>query len=151
MKDTDITLTDMMMERPEKVESSETPKGCEHMKKKILLISLLSVVLVLILGVVFMAKNSMSFSTGVCIAADNGGYLMVIDHSPVSIHRVSGKDRDFPDLDTGDKIFVIHDGIAESYPGRTGVYFILKLSDGDIIDVPAEVISQLRELGRLAG
>lgn len=121
------------------------------MKKKILLISLLSVILILILGILFMAKNSISFSTGVCIAADNGEYLMVIDNSPVSMHRVSGKDRGFPDLDTGDKIFVIHDGIAESYPGKTGVYFILKLSDGDINDVPAEVISQLRELGWLAG
>lgn len=121
------------------------------MKKKILLISLLSVVPVLILGILFMAKNSMGFSTGVCITADNGGYLMVIDHSPVSIHRVSGKDRSFPDLDTGDKIFVIHDGIAESYPGQTGVYFILKLSDGDINDVPPEIITSLRELGWLAG
>ena len=121
------------------------------MKKKILLISLLSVILILILGILFMAKNSISFSTGVCIAADNGEYLMLIDNSPVSMHRVSGKDRGFPDLDTGDKIFVIHDGIAESYPGKTGVYFILKLSDGDINDVPAEVISQLRELGWLAG
>ncbi len=120
------------------------------MKKKILLISLLSVVLVLILGILFMAKNSISFSTGACIAADNGRHLIVIDHSPVAMHRVSGEESIFPDLDTGDRIFVIHDGVAESYPGKTGVYFILKLSDGDINDVPAEVISQLRELGWLA-
>ncbi len=121
------------------------------MKKKILLIALLSVVTVLILGIVFMAKTGMGFSTGVCIAANNGEYLMVIDNSPVSMHRVSGKDRGFPELDTGDKIFVIHDGIAESYPGQTGIYFILKLSDGDIRDVPAGIIASLRELGWIAG
>lgn len=83
--------------------------------------------------------------------ADNGGYLIVIDNSPISMHRVADKNKGFPDLNTGDKIFVVHDGIAESYPGQTGVYFILKLSDGDISDVPSGILSSLRELGWLAG
>ena len=121
------------------------------MKKKILLIPSLCILLVLILGVLFMAKNSIGFSTGACIVADNDRYFILMGNSPVAMHQVSGKDRGFPDLDTGDNIFVIHDGVAESYPGRTGVYFILKLSDGDINDIPADIITQLRELGWIAG
>ena len=117
------------------------------MKKKKLLIGLLWAAVVLIAGVLFMAKNSIGFSVGNCIAADNGRYLIVLDNSPVAMHQRSGKESIFPDLETGDKIFIIHDGIAETYPGQTGLYFIVKLSDGDIHDVPEEIMSQLQEMG----
>ena len=117
------------------------------MKKKKLVIGILCVAVVLIAGVLFMAKNSISFSIGNCIAADNGRYLIVMDNSPVAMHQRSGKESIFPDLDTGDKIFIVHDGVNETYPGKTGLYFVFKLSDGDISDVPEDVIAQLQELG----
>ena len=117
------------------------------MKKKRLFICTLCAAVVLITGVLFMAKHSISFSTGTCIVSDKGRYLIVMDKSPVSMHQRSGKNSIFPELDTGDKIFIVHDGVAESYPGQTGLYFILKLSDGDINDVPEEVLTELRELG----
>lgn len=63
------------------------------------------------------------------------------------IWSISGKESIFPDLDTGDKIFIVHDGVNETYPGKTGLYFIFKLSDSDISDVPENVITQLQELG----
>lgn len=117
------------------------------MRKTRLLIGILCVAAVLVVGVLFMAKHSISFSTGTCIVSDKDRYLIVMDNSPVSMHQRSGKKSIFPELDTGDKIFIVHDGVAESYPGKTGLYFILKLSDGDINDVPEEIISELRELG----
>lgn len=117
------------------------------MKKKRLLIVLPIIAVILISSVLFMAKNSIGFSVGHCIATDNGRYLIVIDNSPISMHQRSGKESIFPELDTGDRIFIIHDGIAETYPGKTGLYFILKLSDGNISDVPEEILNQLQELG----
>ena len=117
------------------------------MKKKRLLIGILCVVSILIAGILFIAKNSLGFSTGTCIVADDDRYLIVLDNSPIAMHQRSGKESIFPDLDTGDKIFIVHDGIAETYPGKTGLYFILKLSDGDVFDVPEEIMSQLQELG----
>lgn len=117
------------------------------MKKKRLLIAILCIVAILIAGVLFMAKHSMGFHTGTCIVADNDSCLIVMDNSPIAMHPLFGHNSMFPDLETGDKIFIIHDGIAETYPGQTGLYFIVKLSDGDIHDVPKEIMSQLQELG----
>lgn len=117
------------------------------MKKKRLLIGILSVAVILIAGVLFMAKNSLGFSTGPCIVANNDRYLIVIDNSPIAMHSLLGQKSMFSDIDTGDRIFIVHDGIATTYPGKTGLYFILKLSDGDISDVPEEIMEQLKELG----
>ena len=117
------------------------------MKKKRFLMGILCIVAILIAGVLFMAKNSLGFHTGTCIVADNDRYLIAMDNSPIAMHPLFGQKSIFPDLDTGDKIFIVHDGIAETYPGKTGLYFIMKVSDGDIGDVPEEIITQLQELG----
>ncbi len=120
------------------------------MKKKILLIVSLSLVLLFVLAVLFMAKNSLGISTGSYVLSDHGTSLIVIDNSPVSMHCQRKKDGLFEDLSNGDRVLILHDGIAESYPGKTGVYFVLKLSDGSIDDVSTEVISSLQELGWLS-
>lgn len=120
------------------------------MKKRIILISTLSVVLLFVLAVLFMAKNSLGCSTGTYIRSDHGTSLIVIDNSPVSMHSQREKARLFENLSDGDRVLILHDGIAESYPGQTGVYFLLKLSDGSMDDIPAEVISSLQELGWLS-
>ena len=120
------------------------------MKKRILLIGSLSLVLLFVLAVLFMAKSSFGISKGTYLLSDHGASLIVIDNSPVSMHSQRDKDDLFEDLSDGDKVLILHDGIAESYPGKTGVYFVLKLSDGSMDDVPAEVISSLQELGWLS-
>jgi len=117
------------------------------MKKKFLFISIIGVAAILLTGILLMTQNSIGLSTGTCIVADNGRYLGVFDNSPVV--KRSGKDSLFSELETGDRIFVVHDGIAESYPGKTGVYFVWKLSDGQASDVPEEVVESLTELGWL--
>ncbi len=94
-----------------------------------------------------MARRSLSFSTGPCIAAGNGSYMIVMGNSPVVLHPRFDNETVFADLTTGDEIFIIHDGIQETYPGGTGLYYLRKLSDGELTDVPAQVITQLREMG----
>lgn len=117
------------------------------MRRKYRIIVILCVIVLVLTGISWVMKNSIGFSTGTCIAADNGRFLVVIDNSPIAMYQRSGRGSLFSDLDTGDKIFLIHDGIAESYPGKTGVYGIIKLSEGEEKDVPVEVIEALKELG----
>lgn len=117
------------------------------MRRKYGIIAILCVIVFFLTGIIWILKNSIDFSTGTCIAADNGRFLVVIDNSPIAMHQRSGKESIFSELETGDKIFLIHDGIAETYPGKTGVYGIIKLSEGEEKDVPVEIIETLKELG----
>ena len=50
----------------------------------------------------------------------------------------------------GDKIFIVHDWIRDTYPGQTGVYACIKLRDGYEADLPKGMLSQLREMGWIA-
>lgn len=114
------------------------------MKKKCLIVL---IPIVLLSGAVlrFAAVRSLGFCTGPCIAAANGSYMIVMGNSPVVLH--SRSEHMFEDLTTGDRIFIIHDGVQESYPGGTGVYYLRKLSDGSVKDVPAQVLEALGESG----
>ena len=119
------------------------------MKKKRIRIGAICVIAILLLGAVVLVKNNISISTGTCIAADNGEYLVVLGQSPVVMHQHTGKKTVFSGLNTGDKILILHDGIDTSYPGQTGLYFLLKLSDGEESDVPEKIMDELQELGWL--
>ena len=104
--------------------------------------------IVLLIGVAFIvaAASGIGISVGTCIKADNGRYLVVIDNSPIAMHQRSGDRNIFENLETGDKLLVIHhSGILETFPGKMGVYTLMKLSSGH--EIPQEIISQLTDLG----
>lgn len=110
---------------------------------------LLLVVLTVVIVVGVMLHQGRGLTIGRCLVAENGSYMLIDENSPIVMSdRSSGKDLFFG-LSTGDKILVIHDGIAESYPGQTGAYFCLRLSKGDISNISEEVITSLKELGWL--
>ena len=71
--------------------------------------------------------------------------MIIIDNSPIAMSIRSGDGTLFDGLETGDEILIVHDGIAESYPGRTGVYFCMKLNKGN--EIPGEVVMELIDLG----
>lgn len=115
------------------------------MKKKILLfvcpalILLVAVAAVLVLGM---------GSTGRCLVTENGAVLWVDDSgSPTVLSNRTGHADLFEGLGSGDRIWVLHDGIQETYPARTGVYALFRLSDGDLDDLPAQTLETLRNLG----
>jgi hypothetical protein len=114
------------------------------MKRKRLLFLLVGLLCVVLLGIFLMRGKDLS--TGYCIAADNGSYLLVIDSSPIVMQAI-GSENMFSGLQTGNKILVVHNGIATSYPGQTGAYLCLRLQKGDPSDVPENVLAELRELG----
>ena len=121
------------------------------MKKKKWLIPLgaFGVILVFFVGYVglFVSKGY-GISIGRYLEAKNEYPMLLLDNSPIQMSNRTGKDW-FNKLDVGDAILVIHDGIAETYPGKTGVYGIFKLGDGTAGDIPEKVVNQLIELGWL--
>ena len=87
-------------------------------------------------------------SEGRVLIADNGSYLIVLDdHSPIRMSDCSRKGGAFLDLQTGDKIRILHDGVLLSYPGQTGVYWVRLLERGSGEDIPEDVLLALQELG----
>lgn len=103
------------------------------------------IILLLTCGILWMAKNGVDISTGTCLIADNGRYMIIIDNSPIAMSIRSGDGTLFDGLETGDEILIVHDGIAESYPGITGVYFCIKLDKGN--EIPRDVVMELIDLG----
>ncbi len=123
------------------------------MKKK-LLIPVLIICAVFIIGIIagafVISFSSVGISTGVCLVADNGSVFLVDKNSPVRLSDFSGTDR-LSGLETGDKLLVVHDGIAESYPASTGLIFYVRLAGGKESEIPDMVISSLTELGWISG
>ncbi|MBR5264992.1 MAG: hypothetical protein IKV63_00085 [Clostridia bacterium] len=113
------------------------------MRKTILI--LIAIAIIVISAGLFILANSIGISTGVCIKADNGRYLILLDNSPVAMHQRSGEKNIFENLDTGDRILAVHSGVMETFPGKMGVYFLIKLDSGH--PVPDEAITQLKDLG----
>lgn len=121
------------------------------MNNKKWLIPVVIIVFVLILalvGIGTMVTKGYGISTGLYLEAKDGQTLLILDNSPIEMSNRTERDL-FDNLDTGDKILVIHNGIAESYPGRTGVYAVFKISNGTTGDIPQNVVNQLINLGWL--
>ncbi|MBQ8474750.1 MAG: hypothetical protein IJ499_03700 [Clostridia bacterium] len=94
-------------------------------------------------------QSNRSWSTGLYLKTSNGTHMLISENTPISLSDKTEDSNSFGGLSDGDKIMVLHDGIAESYPAQTGVYSIKKLSDGQPSDIPEEVINSLTELGWL--
>lgn len=119
-------------------------------KKWIIPICVVGVLLLVCAGILWYAvDHSMGFTVGRCLVADNGSYLLIDGNSPIVMSNRKDKDGLFDGLKTGDKILVLHDGVAESYPGRTGAYWCWKQEEGTLDDIPETVLSELTEMGWL--
>ncbi len=119
------------------------------MKKKKLLIFVVIIILIPILFfsiLTALADKGYGISQGRYLEAKNGQPMLILDNSPIQLSERKDK-ISFERFDIGDEILVVHDGIEESYPGRTSVYAVLKLNDGTADDIPQTVINSLVELG----
>lgn len=131
-------------------------EGMTFMKKRKLILPVCivgGILLICIIGLIVLlgifSARGLGISVGRCLET-KGGYMLVVDNSPIKMSNRSGNEDLFADLTNGDEIFVIHDGIAESYPAQTGAYFCLKLKDDGIGAIPEIVIDSLAELGWLS-
>ena len=99
-------------------------------------------------GVGTLLAKGYGASMGVYLVSKDGVAMLIRDNAPIILSSKHNGDM-FSDLDVGDKILVIHDGVEESYPARTCVYAVFKLYDGKVSDVPQKVIDELKDLGWL--
>lgn len=105
---------------------------------------LLGITAVLIGVLLFMG---LSPHTGIYLEADNGSPMIVLDSgSPAVMSNCTGNEAVFSGLETGDKLFVLVDGFDASYPGTTGVYFVLRIGENRLDEVPQETLDTLAEL-----
>ena len=121
-------------------------------RKMIIVIGAIGFILALMIAAVgIIAVKGFGISTGRYLKAKNGTSMIVIDNSPIQMSNRTSKTKVelFDKFDVGDEILIIHDGIAETYPGKTGVYAAFKLSEGTSEDIPQTVVKQLTELGWL--
>ena len=121
------------------------------MKKRMWLIPVAVIGALLILFIAFcgiMIHKGYGMTQGLYLEAKDGQAMLICENSPIVMSNRTNREL-INDFEVGDKILVIHDGINESYPGRTGAYAIIKLSDGNTADIPQKVIDQLVELGWL--
>lgn len=98
-----------------------------------------------------MNEKGYGMSVGRALYAKDGSCMIVVDEkSPIRMSDRTDKGNLFDGISSGDKILVVHTGIEESYPGHTGAYWIMKLSDGNRDDIPEEVIETLTNMGWLS-
>lgn len=120
------------------------------MKKKWLwIVIIILAVAAMVFGTMlwFVNKKSLSMSVGRVLITQNGTYMLIDGNSPIVMSNRLKNDKLFEGLENGDKIWVLHDGIQETYPARTGAYAVRKLEDGSVDDIPKGVLDALRELG----
>lgn len=115
-------------------------------RKHILFILLLMAILVISLVRIFDLEQ-LAGSSGYCVVTDDGSCLLVLDTTPVELLCENGGI--LPYLTTGDKIFVIHDEIRETWPAQTNAYFCKKIGSGTMDDIPPVVIDGLISHGWL--
>lgn len=121
------------------------------MKKKKWLIPVATIMVIIILaitGVGIMINRGYGASTGVYIESKDGVAILIRKKTPIVLSSMHNGDM-FNGVDVGEKILVIHDGIAESYPAKTRAYAVFKIKDGVTGPLPPSVINELIELGWL--
>lgn len=117
------------------------------MKKKFALL-LVPVLLLLFAGNWMLMNRGFSVNTGRCLIAGNGSVLLMLeDHGPICMSDHSLAGNLFEGLSDGDRVLVLHDGIAESYPSQTAAYFLLRLGSGSRADMEPQHLQELAELG----
>ncbi len=118
------------------------------MKKKKLLIVICCAVALFVIGAFVLLKNNINIELGTCVVADDETYIIVLDNEPVTMYQRSSNNNVFADLQTGDKILIINDGMGGIPPvQKTGVYFLINF--GGNADVSDEAVNILIEEGLL--
>ena len=114
--------------------------------KKLWLI-LTTIVLLCLALVWFAASRSLSFSSGYYLEGENGTVFLIDGTSPIRLSNRTKGGKWASSLTNGDRILVLHDGVAESYPAQTGAYGLWKLHSGSIEEIPVSVLDALMDLG----
>ena len=117
------------------------------MPKRTALMTLAALLAALCLCAGILAEKGLTFRVGRCVVTGEGDCLLLMDNAPVLLDGRTPFGRAFGSYATGDLLLVLHDGVRESWPGRTGCYFVLRLQKGGAGQVPAAVLDELAGMG----
>ena len=115
------------------------------MRKKILIL-LFGIWIVLVCIISSLFSKGYGVFIGVYLETDDGVDILIDNSTPIVMSSNHNGDL-FSELSNGDKILVFHDGIAESYPAKTRAYYVIKLNEGKMEDIPQNVVEELDKLG----
>ena len=96
-----------------------------------------------------MQAKGYGISAGRLYLTDFGAYLIDENGGAMVLGDRSGSKQLFDGLNTGDLILVVHDGIEESYPARTGAYHVFRLRRGDATDLPKDPDLGFAQIGEV--
>ena len=111
------------------------------MKKKHVYVAFLAIIFSV--SLVMALNPGLTLSAGRCVRSQGGDCFLVLDDTPVALYSRSGDPGFFDGLATGDPVFVIHDGIQQTFPAQTQAYLCLRLGIGDAADIPQNIMDGL--------
>lgn len=116
--------------------------------KKVLISAMVIIVVAVTAFALFMATGSKTLVSGYSLRCSNDTYMIIEEiGSPIHYSFSKAMGANVEKLTDGDRILIISDLINLSYPGSTRAYFVLKLSDGSVENIPEETLLSLQELG----
>lgn len=88
-------------------------------------------------------------SEGYFMPCTNDSYMLITDkpNGAMELYPANDDMGIFEGLSAGDIVKVTHGIILETYPAMTDIYSIEKVSDGSIDNIPADIRTQLEEMG----
>lgn len=121
-------------------------------KKVIVVLSTVLAIILLIVAIAFVGLGIALYKgygilEGQFLVTNDGYMIIDKNNSPIVMSNQTNNEEIFENLTNGDKIVAVIGMIEETYPARTGVYFLIKLSDGEYEDLPESTLFQLGELG----
>jgi hypothetical protein len=108
-----------------------------------------AIIIVITLAIFILSSCELkSPMTGYCLISSGGDYMIITSNSrAIVMSNISDDETLFDNLQTGDKIRITYDAIAQSYPGQTGAYSCKILKKGSIENIPQEAYDKLKEYG----
>ncbi len=88
-------------------------------------------ILVLVIAAGYMISRGYGMTKGNLHVREDTVYLIEEGDSAIVLSDRSKGQNMFEGLENGDEVLVFHDGVEETYPARTGVYYVLRLAKGD--------------------
>jgi hypothetical protein len=81
-----------------------------------------------------------------CEAA-NGTSLLLSEEAGAICISPADSENLFADLENGDEIEILTDGVAETYPGQATVYSYTRIGKGTVEDLDTNALQSLENLG----
>ncbi len=119
------------------------------MKTKLIIAGAMVVVFGVATTLFFSMTTKYTESMGIAYRTDIA-LLIIVDDMPISVSNQSFDENLFSDIQTGDKVEITHDGVAESYPAQTGVYKLSVIQKDCLVEVSQDTLDTLTEMGWIA-